>query len=131
MAQTDKCSPETSCGSWHTADTCGAQTQQRHMEERLAEKLSSIKHRLIVMSGKGRVGKSTAAANLPVALAADGYRVGILDGDVHGPNIPKMLDLERASPESGPAGLLPLRASPNLNVMSMAFLLADADTPVA
>ncbi len=101
------------------------------MEERLKDKLSSIKHRLVVMSGKGGVGKSTVAANLAVALADGGNRVGILDGDVHGPNIPKMLGLEGASPEAGPAGLLPVEASANLKVMSMAFLLPDSDTPVA
>jgi len=101
------------------------------MEERLADKLSSIKHRLIVMSGKGGVGKSTVAANLAVALAADGYRVGILDGDVHGPNIPMMLGLEGATPEAGSFGLHPLEASANLKVMSMAFLLPSSDTPVA
>jgi ATP-binding protein involved in chromosome partitioning len=131
MSQTDTCSPEESCGSCHTADTCDAQTQQRHMEERLAAKLSTIKHRLVVMSGKGGVGKSTVATNLAVALAASGHRVGILDGDVHGPNIPKMLGLEGASPQAGPSGLLPLEAFPNLTVMSMAFLLPDCDTPVA
>jgi ATP-binding protein involved in chromosome partitioning len=80
------------------------------------------------MSGKGGVGKSTVAANLAVALAAAGHKVGILDGDVHGPNIPKMLGLDGASPSSG---LLPLEAWPNLKVMSMAFLLPDCDTPVA
>ncbi len=101
------------------------------MQTRLAEKLSSIKHRLVVMSGKGGVGKSTVAANLAVALAANGHRVGILDGDVHGPNMPKMLGLEGASPEAGPGGLLPLQASPNLTVMSMAFLLPNSDTPIA
>jgi ATP-binding protein involved in chromosome partitioning len=101
------------------------------MEERLADRLSSIKHRLIVMSGKGGVGKSTVAANLAVALADAGHRVGILDGDVHGPNIPKMLGLEGANPEVGPDGMLPLQASTNLKVMSMAFLLPDSDTPVA
>jgi len=101
------------------------------MDERLADKLSSIKHRLVVMSGKGGVGKSTVAANLAVSLAEAGNTVGILDGDVHGPNIPKMLGLEGASPQGGPAGMLPLEASPNLKVMSMAFLLPDSDTPVA
>jgi Mrp family chromosome partitioning ATPase/predicted Fe-Mo cluster-binding NifX family protein len=83
------------------------------------------------MSGKGGVGKSTVAANLAVALADGGHKVGILDGDVHGPNIPKMLGLEGASPQGGPTGLLPLEASVNLKVMSMAFLLPNSDTPVA
>ena len=98
MSQNDTCSPEKSCGSCDTTDTCDSHTRQRHMDERLADRLSSIKHRLVVMSGKGGVGKSTVAANLAVALAAGGQRVGILDGDVHGPNIPKMLGLEGARP---------------------------------
>ena len=131
MSQNNTCSPEKSCGSCDTTDTCDSHTQQRHMDERLEDRLSSIKHRLVVMSGKGGVGKSTVAANLAVALAAEGHRVGILDGDVHGPNIPKMLGLEGASPQGGPAGMLPLEASVNLKVMSMAFLLPDSDTPVA
>lgn len=131
MSQNNSCSPEKSCGSCDTTDTCDSHTQQRHMDERLAGKLSSIKHRVVVMSGKGGVGKSTVAANLAVALAADGQRVGILDGDVHGPNIPKMLGLDGASPQASPTGLLPLEASENLKVMSMAFLLPDSDTPVA
>jgi ATP-binding protein involved in chromosome partitioning len=131
MAETNTCSTEQSCGNCDTAGTCDANAQQAHMQERLTEKLTSIKHRLVVMSGKGGVGKSTVAANLAVALAANGHKVGILDGDVHGPNMPKMLGLEGASPEAGPQGLLPLEAYPNLKVMSMAFLLPDSDTPVA
>ncbi len=131
MSETKSCSTTASCGSCETAESCDSQTQQRHMEERLAGKLSSIKHRLVVMSGKGGVGKSTVAANLAVALAAQGLKVGILDGDVHGPNIPKMLGLQGAAPESGPMGLVPLEASNNLKVMSMGFLLPDPDTPVA
>jgi len=131
MSQNNTCSPEKSCGSCDTTDTCDSHTRQRHMDERVADRLSSIKHRLVVMSGKGGVGKSTVAANLAVALAAGGQRVGILDGDVHGPNIPKMLGLEGAHPQTGPAGMLPLEASENLKVMSIAFLLPDSDTPVA
>ncbi len=101
------------------------------MEERLQDKLSTIHHRLIVMSGKGGVGKSTVAANLAVALAAAGNRVGILDGDVHGPNIPKMLGLEGAQPEGGPNGLVPVQATENLKIMSTSFLLPNSDTPIA
>jgi Mrp family chromosome partitioning ATPase len=100
------------------------------MDDRIAERLSEIKHRLVVMSGKGGVGKSTVTANLAVALAAGGHRVGILDADVHGPNIPKMLGLEGASTEAGPAGLLPLEVSANLKVMSIAFLLPNSEVIV-
>lgn len=131
MDDSRTCSSEGTCGSCDTAGACDAQTQQLHLQARLDQKLGAIKHRLVVMSGKGGVGKSTVAANLAVALAAAGHRVGVLDGDVHGPNMPKMLGLEGANPVGTPDGLLPLEAAPNLKVMSMAFLLPDSDTPVA
>ena len=71
--------------------------QQRQMiaqELRLAKNLGQIKHKLVVMSGKGGVGKSTVAANIAETLQKLGYKTGILDADIHGPNIPKMLGLE-------------------------------------
>ncbi len=71
--------------------------QQRQMIEqeiRLAKNLGQIKHKLIVMSGKGGVGKSTVAANIAETLQKLGYKTGILDADIHGPNIPKMLGLD-------------------------------------
>ena len=71
--------------------------QQRQMIEqelRLAKNLGQIKHKIVVMSGKGGVGKSTVAANIAQALQKLGFKTGILDADIHGPNIPKMLGLE-------------------------------------
>ena len=71
--------------------------QQRQMIEqelRLAKNLSQIKHKIIVMSGKGGVGKSTVAANIAETLQKLGYKTGILDADIHGPNVPKMLGIE-------------------------------------
>ena len=56
---------------------------------KLKNRLSLIKHTIMVMSGKGGVGKSTVAANLAADLASTGYAVGVLDGDIHGPNIPQ------------------------------------------
>ena len=71
--------------------------QQRQMIEqeiRLARNLGQIKHKIVVMSGKGGVGKSTVAANIAETLQGLGFKTGILDADIHGPNIPKMLGLE-------------------------------------
>ncbi|MBR2558118.1 MAG: Mrp/NBP35 family ATP-binding protein [Methanobrevibacter sp.] len=70
------------------------QKQMIEQEIRLAKNLGQIKHKIIVMSGKGGVGKSTVAANIAETLQKLGYSTGILDADIHGPNIPKMLGLE-------------------------------------
>ena len=76
--------------------------QQKQMiaqELRLAKNLGQIKHKIVVMSGKGGVGKSTVAANIAETLQAMGYATGILDADIHGPNIPKMLGIEMLEEE--------------------------------
>ncbi len=99
-------------------------------EKNITENLKKIKHILVVMSGKGGVGKSTVAANLAVALAGEGKEVGILDIDIHGPNIPKMLGIEDERIMGDDSGMLPIPVSPHLKAMSMAFLLKDKDSPV-
>jgi ATP-binding protein involved in chromosome partitioning len=100
------------------------------MQNQLSKRLASIKHRIVVMSGKGGVGKTTVAVNLAVALAASGKAVGILDADVHGPNIPKMLGLSGRHATGGANGLIPVVSPQNVKVVSMAFMLPDEDTPV-
>ncbi len=92
--------------------------------------LSNIKHILIVLSGKGGVGKSTIAANLALSFSKKGFKVGILDGDLHGPSIPKMLGVEDKKPGASELGINPVLAQTNLKVMSMGFILQDKDTPV-
>ncbi|HEY5539767.1 MAG TPA: P-loop NTPase [Thermoplasmata archaeon] len=96
---------------------------------RMAQRMATIKHKLIVMSGKGGVGKTTIAANLAVTLAADS-RVGLLDADVTGPDVPKLMGVEGAPVVSGDQGIEPLRGPREVKIISMAALLAGRDTPV-
>ncbi|MDD3398544.1 MAG: Mrp/NBP35 family ATP-binding protein [Candidatus Methanomethylophilaceae archaeon] len=97
---------------------------------KLNESLSHIKHVIIVMSGKGGVGKSTLSVNLAMGLAMSGAQTGIMDIDIHGPNIPKMLHIEDEHIIGVEDGLMPVEVPPRLKVMSMAFLLPDKDSPV-
>jgi ATP-binding protein involved in chromosome partitioning len=89
-----------------------------------------VKHVILVLSGKGGVGKSTVSTNLATALAAHGRQVGLLDLDIHGPNIPKMLGIEDQRPAVLENHMDPVRVTGNLSVMSMAFLLPDTSSPV-
>ncbi|HUT39486.1 MAG TPA: Mrp/NBP35 family ATP-binding protein [Methanoregula sp.] len=89
-----------------------------------------VKHVVLVLSGKGGVGKSTVSVNLAFALANHGKNVGLLDLDFHGPNIPKMLGIEDQRPAVLATFIEPVHVTGNLSVMSMAFLLPDTSTPV-
>jgi Mrp family chromosome partitioning ATPase len=99
-------------------------------DDMLQARLRQIRYRLIVLSGKGGVGKSTVAANLALALAQAGHSVGLLDVDVHGPSIPKLLGLENAEVENDATGLRPVCLLPNLKVMSIGFLVENAESAV-
>lgn len=131
MSEQDTCATESSCGTCGSASSCDSNAQRVHTELLLKEKLSRIKYRVVVMSGKGGVGKSTVAVNLAVALARKGHTVGVLDGDVHGPNVPKLLGVDAVRPTMSPLGLTPVTSRDNVKVISMAFLIEDPDTPVA
>jgi Mrp family chromosome partitioning ATPase len=86
--------------------------------------------KIVVMSGKGGVGKSTVAANLAFTLAAKGFKTGLLDCDIHGPSIPKMLGLENVRGlEAKDEKFKPVEVN-GLKVVSMGFLLPSPDTPV-
>ena len=130
MKEKEKCDLKQECPSCGQASKCSEEEKQAHREKMMREKLRHIEHKLMVMSGKGGVGKSTVAANLAVSFARKGYEVGILDADVHGPNIPKMLGLDQARLPGTPQGILPVPLYPNLKVLSMAFLLPHADSPI-
>ena len=97
--------------------------------QRLQFRMCRIKHKLVVLSGKGGVGKSTVAVNLAAALKLAGLRVGLLDIDLHGPSIPTMLGLEEARLRGMPDGIKPIDKD-GLKVMSIGFLLPDKDDAV-
>ncbi|MFP5212672.1 MAG: P-loop NTPase [Acidobacteriota bacterium] len=93
-------------------------------------KLVRIKHKLVVMSGKGGVGKSSVATYLSLALAQKGFRVGLMDVDLHGPSIPKMLGLHGMLNITAENQIIPHEFRPNLKVVSIESMLEDSDSAV-
>ncbi len=107
------------------------QEHDRQMKD-IEECLKKISHKIAICSGKGGVGKTTVAANLATYLAKQKLRVGILDVDITGPNIPKVLNLmdQHLGVDVAQKKFLPVQGSYGLKVMSMAFLLENNDSPV-
>jgi ATP-binding protein involved in chromosome partitioning len=106
--------------------------QFSEQEQKLRTKMSKVRHKIAVISGKGGVGKSTVAVNLAVALAMHGHadRIGILDADIHGPSVPRMLGLTGQRLQVGPPGAFPASGTLGIKVVSMDFLLPDENAPV-
>ncbi len=98
--------------------------------QKIKENLDKIKFKIIIMSGKGGVGKSTIATNLAFSLSKHGFKVGLMDVDINGPDIAKMLGIEDERLDISKSGISPVIVPPHLKVVSMAFLLQDQDTPV-
>jgi Mrp family chromosome partitioning ATPase len=92
--------------------------------------LSDIKHKLLVLSGKGGVGKSTFSAQLAFTLANKGFSVGLLDIDICGPSIPRMLGLVGQEVHQSASGWSPVYVDDNLGVMSIGFMLPNNDDAV-
>jgi len=113
MVQTQDC-PSSSCSGGQT----GGNTKSG-----IEEALERIRHKIVVLSGKGGVGKSTVAVNLAVSLGMAGYRVGLLDIDIHGPSVPKMMGLEGTVMRPSERGKLIPADLGGLKVMSIGFLL--------
>ena len=99
-------------------------------DQAIQESLSLIKHKLLVMSGKGGVGKSSVSANLAVALSKRGAKVGLMDVDLHGPDIPRMLGLKGLLDISADRRMVPKAYSDNLKVVSIESLARDQDEAV-
>ena len=104
--------------------------QQIQRKMRISKMDEGIKHKVMVLSGKGGVGKSTVATGLALSLARQGKKVGLMDIDITGPNVPKMLGLEDADLNVEDGQIFPAIGPHGLKVISMAFLLDGPDTPV-
>ncbi len=107
--------------------------QDRNASQRLLEiRMGKVKHKIAVISGKGGVGKSVVTVNLAVAFAQrhDVATVGILDADIHGPCVPKMLGMKGQHLQAGPPGIFPAEGPQGLRVVSMDFLLQSDEVPV-
>ena len=103
--------------------------QYEKQQQTIEQRAERIDHILLVMSGKGGVGKSTVAANLASTLARQGKRVGLLDADLHGPNVPVMTGTDGMSPTMAGGLLQPVAAANGLKVISMGMLLDNPDSP--
>ena len=99
--------------------------EQEKEQEAIKKRMARIKNTILVLSGKGGVGKSTVAVNLSVELASNGMRVGILDVDIHGPSIPGMFGLEGKQLLSNGEAIIPVAFTENLSVISIGFLIED------
>jgi ATP-binding protein involved in chromosome partitioning len=121
------------CESCNKFNDCTDNKKQIYEEEKLLKiRMSKIKHKIAVISGKGGVGKSVTTVNLAIAFALHGHShsVGILDADIHGPCIPKMLGMRGQQLQVGPPGAFPALGPLGLKVVSMDFLLSSDDAPV-
>lgn len=128
MSSCSGCSTSGSCDSSSCSSggcsSCGSAPQKTQ-----AQQLSNIKNVIVVMSGKGGVGKSSFASMIAITLNKKGYKVGILDGDITGPSIPKLFGLH-GNPEMTEFGAYPLKSANGISVMSMNLLLPNDEEPV-
>lgn len=108
---------------------CSGDSQVDKQEMKVQERMASVKKVIVVMSGKGGVGKTSVAVNLAYALSMSGKSVGLLDTDLHGPNVAKMLGIEDKTIEQFGEDLIPVSFSAHLKVVSLALLGKETDTP--
>ena len=122
----------TTCGSCTKSDCSSLKRNPNESEadfkdrQKLQSRLCRVRHKVLVLSGKGGVGKSTVAVNLAMALCMAGKRVGLLDIDIHGPSVPTMLGLEHATVRGEDDELLPVETN-GLKVVSTGFFLRNLD----
>jgi len=119
----DKTCASEGCGQ--KTDQGAQRLNQITQDQALKKRMSLVKHKIMILSGKGGVGKSTVAANIAISLAMEGKKVGLLDVDFHGPSIPTLLNLQGRQLQHDGESLLPIELSEGLKVISLGFLLKD------
>lgn len=126
------CGTSSSCAS----KGCGSQESQQakmaQQDNAITRSLGKIKHKILVMSGKGGVGKSTVSVNLALGLAKRGHQVGLMDVDLHGPDVIRMLNMKGSmEPPATPDALVPpLKYNDNLKVVSLEYMMKDRDEAI-
>lgn len=124
--QTNERCSECSSAECSSKQRCEDESEQEYQDRQaLTQRMCRIGYKLLVMSGKGGVGKSTVAANLAITLALAGKQVGLLDVDIHGPSIPKLMGLDDSRAVTHDGELVPIEVGGNLKVISIAFFLAS------
>lgn len=113
-----------------TACTSGESKQVDPALAFIKDRMSNVKHKILILSGKGGVGKSTFSAQLAFTLAQQGKQVGLLDVDICGPSIPRMLGLQGHEVHQSASGWSPVYVDDNLGVMSIGFMLPSKDDAV-
>jgi len=126
------------CRLLHTCEMCEYNNDtdckadhNEHNRWLVNKRMNDIKFKLIIGSNKGGVGKSTVTTNLAVALAEKGFKVGLADADLHGPNIPKLINAESVRLKSEDDGIIPYEMRNGLKVASLGFLIEDPNMHIA
>ena len=129
------CGEGSSCSSKTEGSRGTKESQQAALaqqENAITRSLGKIKNKILVMSGKGGVGKSTVSVNLALSLAHKGYKVGLMDVDLHGPDVVRMLNMQGTlqPPESPDALVPPLVYDDCLKVVSLEYMMKDRDEAI-
>lgn len=104
------------CGSCSSAGSCGGSCPSQEQELTEAQKHTNIKNIIVVMSGKGGVGKSSFSSVLAIALKKRGFEVGLMDADITGPSIPKLFGVNE-QPKMGEYGIDPIKSKSGISLM--------------